>query len=168
MEIPETLYYTSILYKDGRQITPSYLVFEKLPEGVTMLRQLFAEEQDQIESFIVKELKFLETKVLPEQASILIPHTDDTIVEEAQPDLQEHLVELAEEGDPSESIMAIMPEEQVAEDLLCRAFYMGPFKKAENAQHFANLLVLDPFLAAAPIDYVWLYRPTGEMKAIKP
>lgn len=167
MDIPERLYYVTVQFADGRQVTPSYFVFDALPEGVSMIRRYYDEAKDSVESFIVKELKFIETKVLPDDAYIILPHTDGTIVEEGNPEEHEQMVALAEIGDPSESIMAILPEEQDAEDLLCRAFYMGPFRKAESVEGYISGLIEDPFIAATPLDYVWLYRPTGEMKAVK-
>lgn len=167
MEIPKRLYYATVLFNDGRQITPPYFVFEKLPEGVSMLRRYYDETCDSVESFIVKELEFLETKVIPDEAYVVVPHTDNTIVEEGNPEEHEDMVAKAEVGDPSESIMAILPEEQEADDLLCRAFYMGPFRKSDTVDNFVAGLIEDPIIAATPIDYVWLYRPTGEMKAVK-
>ncbi len=167
MEIPQTLFYATVLYTDGRQVTPPYFVFEKFPEGVTMLRHYYEDREQEIESLIVKELKFIETKVLPDEASILIPHTDDTIAEEPSQEEQEDKVIQAEAEDPSESIMVVFPEEQENEDLLCRSFYMGPFMKAESVEDLTTQLITEPFVTALPIDYVWLYRPTGEMKAVK-
>ncbi|KXK12226.1 MAG: hypothetical protein UZ22_OP11002000022 [Microgenomates bacterium OLB23] len=97
----------------------------------------------------------------------MVPHTDETIIEPAPADEHEIIVQRAEEGDPSESIMAVLPEEQEGEDLLCRAFYMGPFRRADSVENYIQQLIEDPFVAATPLDYVWLYRPTGEMKSVK-
>jgi hypothetical protein len=167
MEIPENLFYATILYSDNSQITPPYFVFEKFEEGVTMLRKYYSDSHQEIEAIIVKQLRFVESKVLPEETFFLLPHSDQTIVIDQNQDMQEESVIRAEEGDPSESIMVVFPEEQDAEDLLCRAFYMGPFKKAETVDSLIEQLVDEPFMAATPIDYVWLYRPTGQMKEVK-
>lgn len=167
MEAPQTLYYTTVLFADGGQQTPPYFVFDKLPEGVSMLRRYYSETPGLVESFIIKQLELVGTKVLPEEAMVIIPHTDDTIVEESDPESHEKNVQVAEEGDPAESIMLILPEEQEASDLLCRAFYMGSFRRAASIDDFVNSLINDPIVAATPLDYVWLYRPTGEMKSIK-
>lgn len=157
MNIPQKLYYATILYADGSQQTPPYFVFEKLPEGTSMLRRYFQEEEHNVTSMIIKELVFIESKVVPEDAQVLLPHTDEIFIEETPS--QNH-------DEPSESIMAILPEEQQGNDLLCRAFYMGPFRKAASAEDFIAQLVEEPFLVTIPVDYVWLYRPTGHMKAV--
>ncbi len=167
MDTPQFLFYATVYYADGRRRTPSSYVFEKLAEGVSMLRQNFEDRENEIDSIEVKELEFIETKVLPDEASILIPHTDDALADEVDEESREMRIEDAEDGDPSESIVVIFPEEQEADDLLCRAFYMGPFMKAESPEALIEKLIEDPFIAAAPIDYVWLYRPTGQSKQVK-
>ena len=165
---PEIIYYATLQFQDGGIETPHFLVFNQLPEAVLTIKDHYKETGREIARLVMKEALFINTKVLPEDTHILVPSNDNGVEDDFR-DPVEHqdLVMLAEEGDTEDAILSILPYEQENDELLCRAFYMGPFIKAENEADFISKLQQDPFIVSQPLDYVWLYRPTGEWKEVK-
>ncbi|OGK14927.1 hypothetical protein A3H80_01895 [Candidatus Roizmanbacteria bacterium RIFCSPLOWO2_02_FULL_37_19] len=163
--IPQLLYYATITFADGSVETPSFFVFDNMPKGIEMVKKFYEKEGRPMKSITIKELIFIDSRVIPKETHIVMPNNDFGLSEDFRDRLMDQdLVERAEEENSTESIMAIFPEEQEGDELLCRAFYMGPFLKEKNIDGLMRSLLQDPFEISTPIDYLWFYRPTGESK----
>lgn len=165
---PEIIYYATIQFQDGGIESPHFLVFDQLAEGVMTIKDHYKELDRDIARLVMKEALFTNTKVLPEETHILVPANDNGVDDDFR-DPAEHqmMVMEAEEGNTEEAILSLLPYEQENDALLCRAFYMGPFLKAKDEQEFVDKLIENPFPVSQPLDFVWLYRPTGEWKEVK-
>jgi hypothetical protein len=156
---PASLFYTTVEFEDGEIETPHYLIFDSLPEAILSVREHYQETGKPVSRFVMKELAFVKEQTLHEDTHILVHLNDRGIEDEFRdPVIQQAMVDQAEEGD---ALMAILPYEQENDHLLCRAFYMGPFFQAADENEFVLQLERAPFATSQPVDYVWLYRPTG-------
>lgn len=165
---PNIVYYTTIQFQDGSIETPHFLLFDKLAEGVTTVKEHYKDSSQDIARLVMKETLFINTRVLPEETHILVPSNDNGVEDDFRdPRVQQEMVLAAEEDNTEESIMSILPYEQENDSLLCRAFFMGPYIKADSEEAFIQRLLDNPFEVSQPLDYVWLYRPTGEWKEVK-
>ncbi|OGK38639.1 hypothetical protein A3F34_01580 [Candidatus Roizmanbacteria bacterium RIFCSPHIGHO2_12_FULL_44_10] len=164
---PSILFYATINFADGTVETPHFFVFEKLLEGIQMIKDHYRRETRDIESIEIKTVNFIEERALPEETHILLPSNDHGLSEDPRdPEAQQEMVMEAEQGDRKQSIMGVFPIEQEGEKLLCLAFFMGPFMEARSIDDFIKQLKEDPFEVSLPIDDFWFYRPTGEKKVI--
>lgn len=161
---PEKLFYTTIEFEDGSIETPHFLVFDALPEGILTAKEYMRELSRSVFQCTMKELEFVKVQILSPDTHILVPLNDHGVDDEFRdPIVQQSMVEKAESGP---SYMAILPDEQENENLLCRAFYMGPFLQAADEHEFVSKLECEPFETSLPLEYVWLYKPTGEWKEV--
>lgn len=166
---PQILYYVTIEFEDGRIESPHYFVFDALAEGVITVREHYRELRKEPMRIVMKELLFSQICTMPEDTHVLVPLTDNGIEDDFRdPDMQQEMVEKAEACGTDGALMGILPYEQEIDDLLCRAFFMGPFVQAQDKQDYIDRLLKDPFETSQPLDYVWLYRPTGEWKEVAP
>lgn len=164
---PSVLYYATIEFEDGVVETPHYFVFDKLAEGVMTIKEHYRELKRDVARIVMKQLVFGESKVMPEDTHVLVPLTDNGIQDDFRDPVDQQMrVAEAEEHEPSETMVGVLPYEQEIDDLLCRAFFMGPFLKAADAQEYVEALEREPFDTSQPVDIMWLYRPTGEWKEI--
>ena len=165
---PELIYYATIQFQDDIIETPHFLVFDKLAEGVLTIKNHYRELGKDMSRLVMKEALFINTKVLPEETHILVPLSDNGVEDDFRNPVENQMMVMeAEEGDTENAILSLLPYEQENDELLCRAFYMGPFYKAESEDDFVEKLMETPFEVSQPLDYVWLYRPTGEWKEVK-
>ena len=164
---PLVLYYATLEFEDGAIESPHFLIFDTLAEGVITIKEHYRELGRNIERIVMKELIFEGTQAMPEDTHILVPLNDHGVEDDFRdPGSQQMMVADAEEGESEGALMGILPYEQENDQLLCRAFYMGPFVKAQNADEFVSHLLREPFETSQPLDYVWLYRPSGEWKEV--
>lgn len=164
---PQRLYYTTVEFEDGSMESPHFLCFDSLPEGILMVKDHYANLKRPLMFVTLKEMVYVESTVLPEDTHILVPSNDYGLEDDFDdPQLRQLMVETAEKSS-DESLVAVFPDEQEIENALCRAFYMGPFVIANTAGEYVNALLNDPIEISLPLDYVWLYRPTGAEKRVE-
>ena len=164
---PERLYYTTVEFEDGSMESPHFLCFDGVPEGILMVKDHYANLKRPIAFVTLKEMVYVESVVLPEDTQILVPTNDYGLEDDfADPDARQEAVESAEQSE-REALEAVFPDEQEIDQSLCRAFYMGPFVSADTGEEYIQALQNDPMEISLPIDYVWLYRPTGAEKRVE-
>ncbi len=164
---PPVLYYATVTFEDGQIETPHYLVFDRLAEGVITIKDHYRDIERPIETIIMKEVVFVESRLVSEDTHILTPANDFGVDEDFRdPEAHHEMVEVAEAVDPADALLGILPYEQDNDKLLCRAFYMGPFLPVKSVDAYVEHLEDDPFTVSQPVDYLWIYRPTGEWKEV--
>lgn len=165
--IPDVLYYTTINFDNGEAETPHFFVFNSIPEGIVAVREYYKDLHKEIVGITMKEMVFVETILLPEETHILVPVNDFGIDDEFRDTDVEYQTIQEIEDSSQEALVAVLPEKQEADFLMCDAYYMGPMKVATTGEEYVHALIDDPFESSQPIDYVWLYRPTGESRTVE-
>lgn len=165
--IPDILYYTTIEFDNGDIETPHFFIFNSIPEGIVAVREYYKDLYKVITSITMKEMVYVETVLLPEDTQILVPLNDFGIDDEFKDPIIEHNKIQALEDSENETLIAVLPDPQEAETLMCEAYYRGPVMEAENGKEFIQKLLEDPYETSVPIDYVWLYRPTGQSRSVE-
>ena len=159
---PPVLYYATVTFEDGSVETPHYLVFDRMAEGVITIKDHYRDIERSVEAIVMKELEFVESRVVSEDTHILIPSNDFGVDDDFR-DIEAHeeMIQIAESVEPGDALLGILPYEQDNDRLLCRAFYMGPFLPVKTVNDYVEHLEEDPFTVSQPVDYLWMYRPTG-------
>lgn len=165
--IPDILYYTTIEFDNGDIETPHFFIFNSIPEGIVAVREYYKDLHKEITSITMKEMVYVETVLLPEDTQILVPLNDFGIDDEFKDPLIEHSKMQDVEDSENEGLVAVLPDKQEADTLMCDAYYRGPVLEAADGIEFVEKLLVDPYETSVPIDYVWLYRPTGQSKSVE-
>lgn len=167
-QAPDILYYATLVFPDDTTETPYYFVFDRPAEGVITIKEHFNDSPEKPSMILLKELLYINTKIIPEDAYIMMPTNDQGIEDDYRdPFKHEQMVQEAEYDDPEQAIMAVYPFRQDNDDIMCNAYYMGPFLKAEDEDDFVNRMRDEMFETSESMDHMWLYRPTGEVQEIK-
>lgn len=165
--VPDILYYTTIEFDNGDIETPHFFIFNSIPEGIVAVREYYKDLHKEITSITMKEMVYVETVLLPEDTQILVPLNDFGIDDEFKdPRIEHEKIQMIEDS-PEEGLIAVLPDKQEADTLMCEAYYRGPVLQAENGKECIEKLLEDPYETSVPIDYVWLYRPTGQSRSIE-
>lgn len=166
-KIPNILFYTTVVMPDGSVESPHYLVFDSAEEGIQTVKEHYKNLFKEPARIIMKEMMFIDTCLLPEEAYILMPSNDMGLEEDfADQEHRQRMVNDAEDDGPEDAIALVFPDQQDIETARYEAYYMGPMHKARTIKEFIRTLEENPFEISQPPDTVWLYRPTGEEKIL--
>ena len=121
--IPDILYYTTIEFDNGDIETPHFFIFNSIPEGIVAVREYYKDLHKEITSITMKEMVYVETVLLPEDTQILVPLNDFGIDDEFKDPLIEHSKMQDVEDSENEGLVAVLPDKQEADTLMCDAYY---------------------------------------------